>query len=53
MALKPGIQQAPHLQPPFSLHPPRFELSGEDLTALDGLECGLVTGWNPIRDDPV
>lgn len=46
----------PHTWPPC--HPPlapmfRFELSGEDMAALDGLECGLVTGWNPIRDDPV
>ncbi|KAI7840058.1 hypothetical protein COHA_006189 [Chlorella ohadii] len=31
----------------------RFELSDDDMAALDGLESGLVTGWNPIRDDPV
>lgn len=31
----------------------RFELSEEDIAALDGLEEGLVTGWNPIRDHAV
>lgn len=31
----------------------RFELSAEDMAALDGLEEGLVTGWNPIRDHAV
>lgn len=35
------------------VHPCRFELCEEDMAALDGLESGLVTGWNPIRDDPV
>ena len=46
----PPSMSATH--PPLP-RPPRFELPGEDMAALDGLECGLVTGWNPIRDDPV
>ena len=31
----------------------RWELSAEDMAALDGLDEGLVTGWDPIKDAPV
>jgi diketogulonate reductase-like aldo/keto reductase len=30
-----------------------FELDADDMKALDGMEEGLVTGWDPIRDHPV
>ncbi|KAG2499444.1 hypothetical protein HYH03_002391 [Edaphochlamys debaryana] len=47
---------------PKSVHPDRqasnldvfsFSLSPEDVAALDGLEEGLVTGWDPVAHDPV
>ncbi|KAL4859666.1 putative oxidoreductase [Chlorella vulgaris] len=31
----------------------RFELGAEDMATLDGLESGLVTGWDPIANNPV
>lgn len=47
-------QPSPALTKVLGLPPPcRFELSAEDMAALDGLEEGLVTGWNPIRDHAV
>lgn len=30
-----------------------FELSAQEVAELDTLEEGLVTGWNPIKDDAV
>lgn len=30
-----------------------FKLNLEDMQALDALEEGLVTGWDPITSDPV
>lgn len=30
-----------------------WALDAADMARLDGLEQGLVTGWDPIRDDPV
>ena len=30
-----------------------FELSPSQMEALDGLECGYVTAWDPARTDPV
>ncbi|KXZ54115.1 hypothetical protein GPECTOR_5g217 [Gonium pectorale] len=47
---------------PKSTHPQRqaanldvrsFELSAGDMAVLDGCEEGLVTGWDPISQDPV
>lgn len=31
----------------------RFDLPSEDMAALDGLEAGLATGWNLMRDHAV
>lgn len=31
----------------------KVKLSDEDIAELDGLEEGLVTGWDPIKDAPV
>ena len=30
-----------------------FALTDEQMAALDGLERGFVTGWDPIAQDPV
>lgn len=30
-----------------------FELSSDEMDMLDALEAGLVTGWDPVKDDPV
>lgn len=30
-----------------------WELAPEAMARLDGLDEGFITGWNPIRDDPV
>lgn len=27
-----------------------FELSGTDMQTLDGLDCDLVTGWDPTKE---
>lgn len=31
----------------------KLKLGEEDVAQLDGLECGLVTGWDPINNSPV
>ena len=31
----------------------KFAIPDEDMARLEGLECKLVTGWNPIEEDPV
>lgn len=31
----------------------RFSIPEADMQELDGLEEHLVTGWNPIEQDPV
>lgn len=36
-----------------NLEAANVKLREEDVARLDGLECGLVTGWDPIKDSPV
>lgn len=50
----PSSTHGPHVPaaPPCPW-PARFELPAEDMAALDGLDSEHVTGWNPIKDDPV
>lgn len=30
-----------------------FTLDDAQMATLDGLECGLITGWDPVTSDPV